>query len=142
MEEGRTQDALAVAKKLHELRYSGGFEIEAQALAAQGSKEDAIAVLRKGLEVAPASWLNANLLGNYLSDLDKYEEAFAAYEAASRAPMADNILIEANYALALKRAGREDQARAKLEQVLERDLSKAEPGLQEFIQTLAGDLRR
>lgn len=140
LENGRTSDALAVAKELHSIRYSGGFEIEAQALAQKGAKEDAIAVLRKGLVVAPQSWLNANLLGNYLSDMERHEEAFAAYEQALRTPSANRILIEANHALALKRAGREDEARAKLDAILGQGLGNVERGLREFVQGLAADL--
>jgi superkiller protein 3 len=138
--DGRTSEALAIASELHSLRYSGGFEIEAQALAHDGSKEDAVAVLRKGLQAAPHSWLNGNLLGNYLSDLGRYEEAFAAYEETLRTPAADRILIEANYANALQRAGREDEARAKIQDVMESDLSDAEHGLQNFVKSVADNL--
>lgn len=94
VKKGKTAEALRVARELHAIRYSGCFEIEAQALAREGSKEEAVKVLRKGLEVAPASWLNGNLLGNYLSDEGRYDEAFAAYEEALRTPTADRILIE------------------------------------------------
>lgn len=139
---GRTNKAMEVAKELHTLRYSGAFEIEAQALAQDGSKDDAISVLRKGLEVAPTSWLNGNLLGNYLSDQGRYEEAFTAYEEALRTPTADHILIEANYAMALQRAGRDDEARAKIATVAAEDLPKAERGLREFVQSVADDLKR
>lgn len=138
--EGRTIEAMDVAKELHWLGYSGAFEIEAQALAYEGSKDEAITVLRKGLEVAPTSWLNGNLLGNYLSDQARYDEAIAAYEDALRTPSADRILIEANYAVALQRAGRDDEARAKIAQLATHDLSKAEPGLQKFVESVSDDL--
>jgi Flp pilus assembly protein TadD len=141
LKEGRTSEAKAIAEELHALRYSGGFEIEAQALAAEGSKDEAITVLRKGLEAAPTSWLNGNLLGNYLSDQGRYGEAFKAYEEALRTPSADRVLIEANYAMALRRAGREDEARAKIFTVAAQDLSKAEAGLQEFVHSLSEELR-
>lgn len=141
VKEGRTNEAMGIAKKLHLLRYSGAFEIEAQALASGGSKDEAITVLRRGLEAAPTSWLNGNLLGNYLSDQGRYEEAFAAYEDALRIPSADCIVIEANYAMALQRAGRDEAARAKIAEVAAQDLSKAEPDLQEFVQSVADNLR-
>jgi Tfp pilus assembly protein PilF len=141
VKEGRTSEAKAIAKKLHALRYSGGFEIEAQALATEGSKDAAITVLRKALEAAPTSWLNGNLLGNFLSDQGRYDEAFTAYEEALRTPSADRVLIEANYALALQRAGRKDEARTKIAGIAAQDLSKAEAGLQEFVQSLSKELR-
>lgn len=141
VEEGRTSEAKDVARKLHLLRFSGAFEIEAQALASDGSKVEAITVLRRGLEAAPASWLNGNLLGNYLSDEGRYDEAFAAYEDALQTPSADRILIEANYALALQRAGRDDEARVKVAEVGALDLSKSEPSLKELIQSLVEDLK-
>ena len=137
----RTNRAMEVAKELHSLCYSGGFEIEAQALAHDGFKDEAISVLRKGLEAAPTSWLNGNLLGNYLSDQGRYEEAFAAYEEALRTPTADHILIEANYAMALQRAGRDEEARAKIATVAAEDLSTAERGLREFVQSVADGLK-
>ena len=88
VKDGRTAKAMEVARELYSLRYSGGFEIEAQALAQDGMKDEAISVLCKGLEAAPTSWLNGNLLGNYLSDQGRYEEAFIAYEDALRPPPA------------------------------------------------------
>ena len=141
VKKGRTNKAMKVAKELHCLRYSGAFEIEAQALAQDGSKDEAISVLRKGLEVAPTSWLNGNLLGNYLSDQGRYEEAFVAYEEALRTPTADHILIEANYAMALQRAGRDEDAQAKIAKIAATDLSKADRGVWEFVQSVAGDLK-
>jgi tetratricopeptide (TPR) repeat protein len=140
VEKGNTAEALAVAGELHSIRYSGAFEVEAQALARDGSKEKAIAVLRKGLEAAPTSWLNGNLLGNYLSDQGRYEEAFVAFEEALRTPTADRVLIEANYALALLRAGRDEDARAKVATVPARDLSKAEPDTRAFFESILADL--
>lgn len=140
VEKGKTAQALAVAEELRSIRYSGAFEVEAQALAREGSMEEAIAVLRRGLEVAPTSWLNGNLLGNYLSDEGRDEEAFAAYEEALRSPAADRVLIEANYALALLRAGREEEARAKIAKVSADDLSKSGPDTREFFQSVFADL--
>ena len=142
VKDGRTAKAMEVARELYSLRYSGGCEIEAQALAQDGMKDEAISVLRKGLEAAPTSWLNGNLLGNYLSDQGRYEEAFIAYEDALRTPMADHILIEANYAMALQRAGHDEEARAKIAMVTAQDLSKAEPDLRKFVQSVADGLKQ
>lgn len=140
VQEGRTREALAIARELHQMRFSGGFEVEAQALARDGEIEEAISVLRKGMELAPAAWLNASLLGNYLSDVGRYAEAFAAYEQALDVPAADRILIEANHAMAMQRAGKDEAARAKLQSVLAQDMSDAEPGLVRFVRKLATSL--
>ena len=134
---GKTRQAMNVAKKLHALRYSGGFEIEAQALARDGLKDEAIMILQKGVEAAPTSWLNGNLLGNYLSDQGRYDEAFASYEAMLKVPSADRALIEGNYAVALRRAGREDEARSKIDAILQQDLSEVAPEVREFVKGLA-----
>jgi tetratricopeptide (TPR) repeat protein len=134
---GKTRQAMNVAKKLHALRYSGGFEIEAQALARDGLKDEAIMILQKGVEAAPTSWLNGNLLGNYLSDQGRYDEAFASYEAMLKVPSADRALIEGNYAVALRRAGREDEARSKIDAILQQDLSEVAPEVREFVKELA-----
>lgn len=136
---GKTSEAMDVANKLHALRYSGGFEIEAQALARDGLKDEAITVLQKGLKAAPTSWLNGNLLGNYLSDQGRYDEAFASYEAMLKVPSADRVLIEGNYALALRRAGREDEARNKIDAILKQDLSGADPEVRDFVEGLTED---
>jgi len=137
---GKTTEALAVAQELHAIRYSGAFEVQALALAREGSKDEAIQVLRQGLEAAPTSWLNGNLLGNYLSDEGRYEEAFAVYEEALSTPTADRVLIEANYSLALLRAGRLEEARAKVDSVPAQDVLKAESDTRKFFQSVLADI--
>ncbi|MFW2349176.1 hypothetical protein [Qipengyuania sp.] len=138
--EGQTAKALTIARYLHDLRHSGGFEVEAQALARDGAKDQAIAVLESGLEVAPTSWLNANLLGNYLSDQARYDEAFDAYDRAVAIPGANRALIESNRALALQRSGRPDEAREKVAAILASGVPDDDPGLFEFIEGLRSDL--
>ncbi len=139
LEAGRTADTIAISRELHALRYSGCFEIEAQALALEGAKEEAVAVLTNGLKVAPSAWLNGGLLGNYLSDLERYDEAYAAYDAALRVPDADRVYLEANHAMALHRAGRVEDARAKLQGVMAEGLSTT-PELRAFVRSLADTL--
>jgi tetratricopeptide (TPR) repeat protein len=100
--------------------------------------QEAIAVLRKGLAVAPQAWLNGNLLSNYLSDVEDYEAAFATYEQTLQAPSVNRVLVEGNYALALSRAGKHDEARVKLGSVLDQ-VEEASPDLRAFINGLALD---
>jgi Flp pilus assembly protein TadD len=71
--------ALEIATELEAHRYSGSFEIAALAHAGKGDLEAAVAVLRRGVATVPDAWPNWQLLGNYVSDLGRYDEAEAAY---------------------------------------------------------------
>ena len=72
---------------------------------------------------------------------DRPKEALAVYDEALQTPAADRILIEANYALALLRAGRDEEARAKIAKVPVQDLSKAEPDTRKFFRSVFADLK-
>ena len=48
-------------------------------------------------------------------------------------PSADRVLLEGNYALALRRAGREDEARSKIDAIFQQDLSEVDPAVREFV---------
>jgi len=82
LKEGEYEEALEISIKLEKARYSAAFDIGAQAHAGLSEYDEAINLLRKGLEYAPQAWLNWQLLGNYLSDLDKFDEAKKAFERA------------------------------------------------------------
>ncbi len=73
-------EALKIGRRLRRLRWSGGFEIEALALAGLERRCEAIDVLERGVEDAPAAVLLWNLLGNYRSDEARFDEALEAYD--------------------------------------------------------------
>jgi len=62
------------------------------------------------LELAPQVWLNWQLLGNYLSDLKKFDEAQSAYDSAleCEAVLKDSIYL--NQAILLDRVGKYSSA--------------------------------
>lgn len=80
--EGDYEAALSIAKELEALRNSAAFEIGALAMVEKGDLDGAIDYLRQGVSVAPQSWLNWQLLGNYLSDTQSYAEAHEAFQQA------------------------------------------------------------
>ena len=65
LQEGDTETAHALAMRLHVLRFTSWFEIEALALIQEAEPQRAIKVLREGVEIAPTNWLLWQLLGNY-----------------------------------------------------------------------------
>jgi tetratricopeptide (TPR) repeat protein len=123
LEDGDAEAALKVAAELEALRYTATFEIAALAHARLGDLEAAVAVLKRGLEIAPKVWINWQLLGNYLSDLEHYEEAASAFERAWNCPDVDQSSIRLNQAILASRRGLNDQALSYAEQVTDPDLA-------------------
>jgi tetratricopeptide (TPR) repeat protein len=117
VEEGKCDEAIAVADELEVLRYTAGFEIRALSLAKLGRKEEAVETLESGVEKAPTLWLLWQLLGNYRSDLGRFDEAQEAYARALGCPGADVSSVHLNRAIALARQERNDEAWKELELV-------------------------
>lgn len=107
---GAFDQALLVALELRKLKYTSAFELEALAHAGQGDLDRAIAVLKDGVLTAPTTWINWQLLGNYLSDQGLYEEAEGAYQHALACPDAWTSSIHLNRAITAER--REDYSGA------------------------------
>jgi tetratricopeptide (TPR) repeat protein len=103
-------DAIATARRLRDLGYSSAFEIEALAHAEQGDLTRAISVLEDGVRIAPAVWVNWQLLGNYLSDAGRYLDADVAYSNALTCPDVWTASVFLNRSLVADR--REDYAQA------------------------------
>ncbi len=118
LDSGAYEEALAIGAKLRRLHYSGAFEIEALAYSALDRDEDAVRVLREGLELAPSVWLNWHLLGNCLSNLHRLDEAMSAYDRAEACPKVDLAIVNLNRAIVAAR--RQDHAAAL--RYLEREL--------------------
>jgi len=108
----RTADALLA------MRWSGGFAIEALALASAGDLEAAVAGLEAGVARAPDAWALWQLLGNLRSDLGRLDDAIAAFDRALRCEGASQIAIGFNRAVVHHRADRFGEALADLEPIL------------------------
>lgn len=115
--------ALDVAKEVQDLGFSAGFEIAALALAGQERLDQAVRVLEEGVATAPEAWLNWQLLGNYRSDLERYEEAEAAYESALACPDVDSSSVRLNQAILAHRRGDSPKALGLLVDVTDPELA-------------------
>jgi tetratricopeptide (TPR) repeat protein len=104
------KSALRFAKRLERLRYTAAFEIAGLAYAGLDDLETAVKTLERGVDLAPDCWLNWQLLGNYRSDLGRYEEAAIAYGRALTCPQVWEDSIRLNQAILANR--REDYATA------------------------------
>lgn len=92
-------DALAIARKLRKLRFSGAYEIEGRAYMALEQHDDAVRVLSEGVKIAPSVWINWLLLGSSLSNVGRYDDALHAYDRAASCERADVDNIEVNRAV-------------------------------------------
>lgn len=119
VDDGLYEDALAIARKLRKLRYSGAYEIEGLAYSKLDRNEDAVRVLREGLAVAPGVWLNWMLLGSCLSNLGRYDEALLAYDRAAACEHAEPSAIALNRAIVAGRQGDHEAALRHLDGVYE-----------------------
>lgn len=115
--QGRCQQALRIARELDSYRYTGGWEIEAAALHEMGDTNGAIEVLREGIEKAPV-WRNGHLLGIYLSEEGRYDEALHAFEASLTMREPQPKMTAYNRAIVLNRMGRMDEAVMLLEKLI------------------------
>ncbi len=88
-------EALKIANELEERRFSAAYDIAAQAHAGLGDVPEAIKTLERGVAAATKAWPNWQLLGNYLSDEERFDEAHAAYESAMMCPgvWADSVRL-------------------------------------------------
>lgn len=117
LDEEDYETALEVARQLEELRFTAAFEIAALAHEGMDDLEQAIRVLHRGTEAAPDCWPNWQLLGNFLSDTARYEEAEAAYEQALQCKGVWEACVRLNQAILAGRRGRNEKALELLDHV-------------------------
>lgn len=103
-------NAVRTGKRLVKLRHTSGFEILGLAYAALDKPKKAIRILEKGLKTAADVWLLWQLLGNYYSDAQRYDEALTAYERAANCRNCDVKSLRLNRALVLSRQNRNPEA--------------------------------
>jgi tetratricopeptide (TPR) repeat protein len=123
LEEGDVQAALTVAAELEIRHYTAAFEIAALAHAQLGELEAAVATLERGVGLEPDCWINWKLLGDYRSDLERYDDAALAYETALRCYSPWESLIRLNQAILAVRRGLYAQALLYAAQTTDPDLA-------------------
>lgn len=120
LEAGDPESALEIGKQLETMQYSGAYEVQAMAYADMDELEQAVGVLEAGVAHAPGVWLLWQLLGNYRSDLERFDAAVEAYEAAGNcAPDDERLVVDFNYANAIARHGDFATAQTRLDRVFE-----------------------
>jgi tetratricopeptide (TPR) repeat protein len=123
LKEFEFESAIRVGKRLKKLRHSSAFEILALAYAQQDAKARAIRELEDGVRRAPDVWRLWQLLGNYYSDQERYDDAQKAYQHALTCPSADEGSVYLNMAIALGRERRYPEALHALDQVTDKELA-------------------
>jgi tetratricopeptide (TPR) repeat protein len=117
LEQEDYEEALEVARQLEELQFTAAFELAALAHDGQGDVEAAVRVLHRGVEAAPDCWPIWQMLGNYLSDLERYEEAEAAFEQALECDDPWTASIRLNQAILARRRELHEKAIELLDEV-------------------------
>ncbi len=105
-----SERALELGKKLLEMKQVRGFEVVALALEQQGKYDEAISALQSGVAKAPDAFPLWQLLGNLLSERNKYGEAKTSYERALQCSGADTDAINYDMACMLRNSGQNMEA--------------------------------
>lgn len=127
--DGDFETALDVGMRLKQMCHTSAFEIMALSLDGLGRTEEAVEILEEGVTKAPTVWLLWQLLGNYRSDLERYEQSHKAYEVALECPDANCSSIYLNIATVLSRQGRHSEALTSLESVTDASITLRADGL-------------
>lgn len=117
------ENAIRTGKKLKRMRHSSAFEILATAYAEDGDRPKAIRELEAGVDKAPDVWRLWQLLGNYYSDEERYEDAKGAFDRALSCPDSWVDSVRLNQAIAMHRANEHEAALGTLGQITDDSLS-------------------
>lgn len=115
--------AIELGEALLARRHVRGFEIVALALDRQGDLDEAMEVLREGIDAVPDAFPLWEMLGNILSKKGYFEEAQQAYQRAIECPNADVESVKYNFAVMWRNAGHLDRAIAIAAQISSPELS-------------------
>ncbi len=127
--DGDFETALDVGMRLKQMCHTSAFEIMALSLDGLGRTEEAVEILEEGVIKGPTVWLLWQLLGNYRSDLERYEQSHEAYEIAMGCPDANCSSIYLNIATVLGRQGRDSEALTAVESVTDPSMALRADGL-------------
>lgn len=104
----RAGEALLAARQVY------GFEVLARMHQQRGDLAKAVETIEDGVARAPRAWPLRLLQGELLSDNGDYDAALAAYDAILGIDGADTDAVHVNAAIVLHRAGRYEEALARL----------------------------
>ncbi|MBX3118850.1 MAG: tetratricopeptide repeat protein [Fimbriimonadaceae bacterium] len=96
--------AIKTGDKLIARHYTGGYEVKARALYQSGEPDQAIKVLELGVQKAPGIFLLWSYLGEYYSNVRRYQDAIAAFRRSEMAGCNPNM-ARYNVAVVYARAG-------------------------------------
>lgn len=107
--------AINIGRSLKKLRHTSAFEVLALAYNGKRKTIRAIKILKQGVKKGPNAWPLWQLLGNYYSDIGKFNRCFKAYENGLKCPNADTTSLHINYAVASSRINNNEEALLHLE---------------------------
>jgi tetratricopeptide (TPR) repeat protein len=123
IEEGDFDSAFVVGGRLKRMGFTGGFEIIARTYAAEREVEQAIRELEKGVQKAPHVWILWEMLGNYRSDREDFDQALQCYDRAVGLPDANLSSINLNRAICQVRNGKPELALPILDSVTDAEVA-------------------
>jgi len=118
LDQGEPEAAFKIAKILRRMKYFGAFEVEALACSNLGQTKQAIDALQEGTEKCPDVWQLWQLLGNYLSNEERFSEAFDAYDKGLAIDESFSPSLNLNYSIGLLRSGKPTKAKSQITLVL------------------------
>jgi tetratricopeptide (TPR) repeat protein len=117
LDQYNAEGAPQIAEELKKIRNTGHFEIAARAHWMEGDHEKAIAVLEEGIRIAPTVYIFWQYLGEYLSDMGRYDEAIDAFEQSRDLPGQRADSLDYNVALVMYRKGAYEAAWERAEKI-------------------------
>lgn len=111
------ETAINIGESLIKENVETGFRIRAMAHASEEEWELALEVLEKGIALMPDVWQMHLQYGNLHSDMEQYDQAFAAFNAAEKCPDAEKHWLDMNRAVVYFRKQDMDRALNLLQQI-------------------------
>ncbi len=105
------EEAIKIGEKLKKIKHSSAFEILALAYHQEDNNPKAIEILQEGVRVAPVVWRLWQLLGNYQSENQLYEESQNSFQKARECPDPDLNSISYNSSLEYLKGGNYKEAK-------------------------------
>jgi tetratricopeptide (TPR) repeat protein len=107
---GNYNRVLKIANKLHEVHFSGAFELEARARYEMGDVQQATQVLEMGLRKTPGVYILASYLGEYQSNQGHYQLAIEAFDRARNGEQDIDSFADLNISICYGRMEMYDRA--------------------------------